>query len=443
MMESLPHAELSFARDRIRALLDYLERLASGDTQATFPISPEHDELDAIAFAMNRLVDQLGTARARTMEANFAKAFHSNPCAMTITRLSDGRFLDVNESFERQTGYARDEVIGRTVQEFGMWIDPDDLAALGKAMREGRVGSREVRFRTKSGALATSVFSADIIMFGGEQCVLAVGLDVTERKKAEIQAATLREELAHLGRVTMLDALAGSLAHEINQPLTAVMANAEAALRLIATQPLRLPELRETLKEILSDNRRAGDVLRHMNALLKKGESRHEPVEVNNIIGDVAKLIQGNAVGRQIVLDVDLASDLEPVLGDRIQIQQVVLNLLMNAFDAVQKRETADRRVRLRTSRRDQTVVVEVSDSGMGLSDEELSRIFKPFYTTKQDGIGLGLSICRAIAAAHGGALEASRHPGTGMTFSVSFPVWRARSEQTHPSTIERLQEQR
>ena len=215
--------EPGFARERIGLLVDKLKRLAASDTQTTLPISPLHDELDAIALGINALADG----------ANFVTAFRSNPCAMAISRFSDRRFKDVNESFERQTGFCRDEVIGRTGEEFGMWVDPHDLAAVRKELRRnGQVRSRELRFRTKSGALSTAVYCADIIEFGGERCVLATCLDITERKNAEIRAAALREELAHIGRVAMLDVLTGSLAHEINQPLTAVMANAEAALRL-------------------------------------------------------------------------------------------------------------------------------------------------------------------------------------------------------------------
>ena len=452
--------EISFAHGRVRLLLERLERVASGDTQARLPISHLHDELDAIAFGINVLVDELRWAHGRMIEseqrksaerdealrlsdANFAAAFHSNPCMMTISRVSDGRFQDVNASFERQTGFSRDEVIGRTVEEFGMWVDPDDVAALRIAISQGKVGSREVRFRSKGGALVTAIYSADIVMLGGEPCVLGAGFDVTERKNAEIQAAALREELAHLARVTMIDALAGSLAHEISQPLTAVMANAESAVRLAAAEPPRLGELRETLNEIRSDNRRAAEVLLRIRALLKKGDAQFEPVDLNGVISEVAKLIHGTTLARQIALGIDLAHVIEPVMGDRIQIQQVALNLLMNAFDAVQPCEPAHRLVFLRTSCRDSMAVVEVSDQGTGLPDSDLSRIFDPFYTTKRDGIGLGLSICQAIVAAHGGTLAATPNPDTGMTFSARFPVRRSLAGKSRSPATDRLQERR
>jgi two-component system sensor kinase FixL len=254
--------------------------------------------------------------------------------------------------------------------------------------------------------------------------------------------ARITEELAHLGRVTMLDALTGSLAHEINQPLTAVMANTEAALRLMASQPPRIGDLHETLNEILSDNKRAADVVRRMRTLLRKGARQHEPIEMNGSVVEVLKLIQNNAASRQISLDVDLASGLEPVLGDRVQIQQVVLNLLLNAFDAVQECQGDDRQVRLRTSAQDSAAVVEVSDYGSGLPDEALALIFEPFFTTKRDGMGLGLWICRAIVGAHGGTLAAARNPGAGLTFSARFPVWKAFEPDLSRSSVDaRLRE--
>ena len=422
-----PRTTTGFASERVRDLLDVLERLAAGDTQAYLPISPLHDELDAIAFGINALGDELRFAHARITEServNFATAFHANPCGMAIVRVSDGQFQDVNAAFERQTGFSRDEVSGRTVTDLGVWIDPDDVAAVTREVWcGGRCCGREVRFRNKHGRLSISVCSAEVITFQGESCVLAAGLDVTDRKQAEVQAAALREELAHLGRVTMLDALTGSLAHEINQPLTAVMANTEAALQMVAVTPVPMQELRETLNDIRSDNKRAGDVVWRMAAMLKKGASNNEPIDVNRTVGDVITLVQSNAISRRISLDVQLDAGIVPIWGDRIQIQQVVLNLLVNAFDAVAECAPADRRVRIQTLARDRGAVIEVSDQGAGLSEATLAEIFEPFYTTKREGLGLGLWICRGIVAAHGGTLDARCNPGQGMTFSTSLPA--------------------
>jgi two-component system sensor kinase FixL len=251
---------------------------------------------------------------------------------------------------------------------------------------------------------------------------VAAFIDITQRKQAEAQAAALRDELVHLGRVTMLEALSGSLAHEINQPLTAVMANSEAALRLMTMQPPPMSELRDVLHDIRSDNRRAGDVVQRMRTLLKKSTTQYEPIEINSTALDVVKLINNRAKARGIAIEVDLAPRADTIVGDRVQLQQVILNLLMNACDAVQEQDSTLRHVVLKTEHREHEAVVEVRDQGPGLADAELAVVFEPFYTTKRDGMGLGLSICRAIVNAHGGSLGAARNPDRGMTFTATFP---------------------
>jgi two-component system sensor kinase FixL len=194
----------------------------------------------------------------------------------------------------------------------------------------------------------------------------------------------------------------------------------------MAMQPLPLNELRETLREIQSDNRRAGRVVQQMRALLKRSATQHEPIELNAAVADVVTLVRSSARSRRINVDVEFDTGVEPVVGDRTQVQQVVLNLVMNALDAVQELQPSRRRVTLRTVQWDGAAAVEVRDRGAGIPDDELSRIFEPFYTTKREGLGLGLSICRAIVGAHGGTVDAKRNPDVGMTFAASLPVWRA-----------------
>ena len=247
--------------------------------------------------------------------------------------------------------------------------------------------------------------------------------DITKRIQSEENAATLRDELAHLSRVGMLGALSGALAHEINQPLAAIRINAEAALRLLEAQPLPVPDLRGALAEIRDDNQRAGEVLQHMRTLLKKDTGRLDEVEINPTVGEVVKLIKSNAVKRNIAIDVELSPWMRPIIGDRVQVQQVILNLLMNACDAVENNERSARNVGIKTVPRMGSMIIEVSDTGPGISDEQLEHIFEPFYTTKREGLGLGLSICQSIVAAHGGLLEAARNPSGGMTFSAIFPM--------------------
>jgi two-component system sensor kinase FixL len=247
--------------------------------------------------------------------------------------------------------------------------------------------------------------------------------DITQRLQSEANTAVLRDELAHLSRVGMLGALTGTLAHEINQPLAAASINAEAALRLLDARPLPLQDLREVLADIRDDNQRAGEVLQHIRTLLKKHPARLEEVDLNPTVNDVVKLIKSNAVRHGISVDIELSPWMRPILGDRVQVQQVLLNLLMNACDAVQHNESNRRRVSAKTVPHKETMVIEVADQGPGISEEELPHIFQPFFTTKREGLGLGLSICQSIVAAHGGTLDAARNPGGGMTFSVMFPI--------------------
>jgi len=435
---------LTFARDRVMRFLEQLERLAAGDDQASLDISPLHDELDAIAFGIKVLADELRWAHEQMTEServNFAIAFHFNPCAMAIVRRSDNQFQDVNQSFERQTGYSRDDVVGRTREQVGLWLDAGDLEAITANIRSGRpVVNREIRYRTKAGATATALYSADIILFRGEPCILSASVDVTDRMRAEEAAATLRWELAHRGRVIMLDALTASLAHEINQPLTAIMSNAHVALELVNGPALEIDLLREILEDVLVDSRRAGDVIWRMRSLLKKGETRVEQFRLNNVLDTVMKLVESHVATRRISLVTERTPIAGCVLGDSVQVQQVALNLLMNAFDAVQDCEPERRRVALRTSQRDATALIEVVDYGAGLTDDALSRIFEPFQTTKREGIGLGLWICHEIVTAHGGTMSATRNVAGGMTFIAAFPL-RAPDAATQPVVTPRRQE--
>jgi two-component system sensor kinase FixL len=338
-----------------------------------------------------------------------------------IIRLDlDGIITDWNAGAERLYGYATGEAIGKA---FFSLVQPHAVAPAG--MAKVITKSEPVHLRRDGAAIAVLLTQSPIRDVAGRAVGEAViAHDVSDRHRV----AALREELAHLGRVSMLSVLTGALAHEINQPLTAVGVNADAAELLLAQEPLSTDDLREAIQDIRSDNRRAGEVLQRIRTLLRKETTRYESVGINETVGDVVKLIQPDAVRRGIRIAINLASDASPVRGDRVQVQQVVLNLLMNACDAVQDNEPQFRRVTLRTTRGTDGMIVVVTDAGSGLSEEELARIFDPFYTTKSDGMGLGLTICRAIIGAHDGSLEATRNADKGMTFSVAFPYWQPES---------------
>jgi PAS domain S-box-containing protein len=250
--------------------------------------------------------------------------------------------------------------------------------------------------------------------------VLSIVRDVTERKRAEHQARELGQDLAHIGRVTTLAALTGSLAHEIRQPLAAIRTNAQAAQRLIQQTPA-FPDLDSALADIIADSQRAADVLQRVSGLLKRDTLDHKPVDLNSGLNEIVKVLHADLFARRISLQVELASDLPPVLGDRVQLQQVALNLLMNACDAAEDQSDGHRSVLLRTGLKESWVTVSVTDSGGGLTDAQLGQVFEPFYTTKVNGMGLGLPICEMIMNFHDGRLDVVRNAAKGMTFSFGL----------------------
>jgi PAS domain S-box-containing protein len=332
----------------------------------------------------------------------------------------DGAYVDFHAPDPALLVVPPDRLIGRNVRD----VFPPDLAeriahCLAETKESGE--PRTLEYDTAiDGKLR--YWEARVVPCGTDK-MLSIVRDVTERKEAENEARELREELAHVARVTSLGALTGSLAHEINQPLASIMANAQAALRMIAAPQPDLVELRETLSDIVSDDRRAGDVLRRLRALLTKEAPESKTLDIKSTMEDILQLVHSDIVMRRVALEVDLAPDLPPVLGDRVQLQQVALNLLINAFEAVQDLDVARRRVRLQTSRQDGQIVISVVDQGRGVPEDDLARVFEPFYTTKPDGMGLGLPICRTIAVSHGGALVAAPNVDAGMTFSLRLPV--------------------
>jgi C4-dicarboxylate-specific signal transduction histidine kinase len=252
---------------------------------------------------------------------------------------------------------------------------------------------------------------------------------VVERTRQLMQASdALREaqaELAHINRVTTIGQLAASIAHEVNQPIAAVITNAHAALRFLDAEPPDLEEGRQALTDIIKDGNRAGDVIDRIRALIKKVPPQKDGLEINKVILEVISLTHAEVVKNGVSLQTQLANDLPVVRGDRIQLQQVMLNLIINAVEAMSE-VTEKSRVLLISTGRDEPngVLVAVQDSGPGMDPKCFDRLFDAFYTTKPRGLGMGLSICRSIVEAHGGRVWASRTAGRGATVQFALPVW-------------------
>jgi two-component system sensor kinase FixL len=241
---------------------------------------------------------------------------------------------------------------------------------------------------------------------------------------AELEVQKRRQEMAHLTRVSTLGELAGSLAHELNQPLTAILSNAQAAQRFLAVQPADVEEVREVLKDIVQDNNRASEVIRRLRDLAKKGFLDVAALDLAAIVDDVVLLVHSDAILHNVSISLDIDSDAPKVQGDKVQLQQVMLNLLLNAFQAMKDCSAKDREVTVRAGFDGAgMVVVTVRDSGTGLRADEVGKIFQPFYTTKTEGLGMGLAISRSIIEAHGGRLWAENNLDRGAAFYFTLPI--------------------
>jgi signal transduction histidine kinase len=250
------------------------------------------------------------------------------------------------------------------------------------------------------------------------------------RRRAEASARENLAVIAHLNRVGAVGELAGSLAHELNSPLGAVLNNAQAARRMIvAGVPRDVQDLRECLDDIVQDARRAGEVIRRMRGVLRREDFHPLPVDVAGVIRDAVRLVEADARDRDVVLTVDVDAALPPVSGDDVQLAQVVLNLVMNAIDAVARAPRERRRALIRAVPQGDGVEISVADSGPGISPAERERVFEPFYSSKPAGLGMGLAISRSLVEAHGGTISVDAAPGGGARFHVVLPAAQPRRE--------------
>jgi PAS domain S-box-containing protein len=266
--------------------------------------------------------------------------------------------------------------------------------------------------------------------------MMGATIDITRRKQAELKIVQQRNELAHVGRVSTMGQLASTLAHELNQPLGAILRNAEAAELFLQNPSPDLDEVRAILADIRKDDQRAGEVIDRMRALLKRRGLEHTTLDIAELVDEVVPLVHPDAVSRKVRLDIEVPRNLPPVRGDRVHLQQVLLNLILNGMDAMGEVPAEARRLTVRARQADAgTIEVAVTDAGHGVSAEKFARLFEPFFTTKPNGMGLGLPISSTIIEAHGGRIWAENSPA-GATFFFTVPVvvasggWQGASEK-------------
>jgi two-component system, LuxR family, sensor kinase FixL len=334
-----------------------------------------------------------------------------------------GKITFINERARELFGYRSDELAGACASVLIPEWRTDSSHAVAANPPPAASVLRNAIARRRDGAEFPAEVTTNPCCVDGVATRLAVVVERSERNELHRN----RQELAHLARISALGELAGSLAHELNQPLTAILSNSQAAQRFMEMDPINVDEVRETLEDIVADNRRAGEIIRKMRTLVRKSDMEWQAVDVSGVVHDVVSLVHSDAIVRGIRITLDIAPALPTVRGDKVQLQQVLLNLMLNALDAVQGRPACDRLVTVQVAADpDGSVRLRVRDRGPGLTIEQMDKIFQPFFTSKPHGLGLGLSISRNIVSAHGGRIWAENDAEGGAAFHVLLPPGQA-----------------
>ena len=379
-----------------------------------------------VAFVLDLTERKQAEEELRASEARF-RTFVDHATDTFMLHAEDGTILDVNRHASESLGYSRDELIGMAPTDF----DPDAKTVFHQGMRE-RLGAGEIltfesRHRRKDG----TEFPVEVRVREFEGRRVSLTRDITERKRAETEAREnerryreTQAELAHANRLATMGHLTASIAHEVNQPIAAAVTNANAALRWLSAERPDVEEVRQALRRIVENGNRAGEVVGRIRALVKKAPPRKDAVSINAAIREVVALTHGEAAKNRVSVRTQFADGVPLIECDRVQLQQVILNLIVNAIEAMSGSNHAPRDLLVITEKAEPDgVLVAVRDSGPGLAPETLERLFDPFYTTKANGMGMGLSICHSIIEAHGGRLWATPNLPRGAVFQLTLPA--------------------
>lgn len=376
------------------------------------------------------LLGYIGTAieitERKRAEERIRQIVEVSPSAIVMMDV-DGVIKLVNAQARSVFGYPGNELVGHTIE---MLVPDWEVAAQSNGRlqhtsveqaRDG-VAGHELIGRRKDGSEVPIEFSLSPMETSEGTFILASIIDITQRQAAERDQMQQRNELFHLSRVAVLGELLGSLSHELHQPLTAILANAQAAQQLLAATPMDEDEVEAILEDIVSADKRASEVISRLRLLFRKGDVQYEALDLNAVALDVLELMEGDLVYHEVALHTELAGDLPKIKGDRVQLQQVFINLIVNATDAMDDLPPADRKLFVRTRLDDHGCVeLRITDTGCGIPAGQMERVFQPFHTTKAKGTGLGLAVCRTIISAHSGTLWATNNPDRGASFHVAL----------------------
>ena len=387
-----------------------------------------HDEMAVLGKAFNyaaRELQQLYEGLRRS-EQELRDVIDTVP-AHVWSASPDGNVDFINERLREFTGLPQDDILGGNWQSV---LHPDDrerfVIAWRAALKNGQSMESEVRMRRTDGQYCWFLIcnvplrdeAGKVLKWYGS------GIEIQDRKRAEEERERLRQleaDLAHINRVSMMGELAASLAHEIKQPIGAAVTNAEACLRLLDRDQPDLPEAREAVAEMVSDARRAAAIIDRVRSLYRKGSSQLEMVAVNEVIGEMVVILRNEANRYSVVMHTNLAEGLPTVMADRVQLQQVLMNLMLNGIEAMRER-SGELSIKSQLVEVGQ-LLISVTDTGVGLPSENVDKIFDAFFTTKPQGTGLGLAITRSIVEAHGGRIWATANSGRGSTFFFTLPT--------------------
>ena len=363
-------------------------------------------------------------------------------CMFLLDVTAEGRFklARFNPAEEKAIGLSNAEVSGKFIEEvFAEELARKVTANYRRCLEVGAPIEYDDELNLPAGrryfhSNLIPVRSAD----GRIHRIVGACLDLTEQKLAEGALRQRLNEIAHLNRVAAMGELAASLAHELNQSLAAILSNAQAGRRFLSGRSPNLAQARKCLSDIVADDERAGQVIAKVREMLKKAESRPALVDVNEVVNDALRLASHDALRREVSVTSELTPRLPLMLADRIQLCQVVLNLIVNGLEAAAEMPAGDRRVLVRTAKVDERIELAVEDSGRGIPESDLSQVFEPFFSTKPEGLGMGLAISRTIVKAHGGRIWAENSPRGGAVFRCVFPRSQNRllRRKTHGASV-------